>query len=66
MKYLVSNGGIPYEHDTSEGALCRAATMIYFSHGQIADFRKTLAEGKELTIVYGFKSVTITPTEVQA
>jgi hypothetical protein len=66
MKYLVSTGGMPYEYDTPDGALCRAATMIYFSHGQIADFRKTLEYGKELTIAYGFKSVTITPKKVQA
>jgi hypothetical protein len=66
MKYLVSTGGMPYEYDTLEGALCRAATMIYFSYGQISDFRKTLQQGKELTITYGFKSVTITPKEVEA
>jgi hypothetical protein len=66
MKYLVSTGGMPYEYDTPEGALCRAAIMIYFSHGQIDGFRKTLEGGKELTITYGFKSVTITPKEVTA
>jgi hypothetical protein len=65
MKYLVSTGGMPYEYDTPEGALCRAAIMIYFGQGQIADFRKTLEQGKELTITYGFKSVTITPKEEQ-
>jgi hypothetical protein len=65
MKYLVSTGGMPYKYDTPEGALCRAATMIYFSHGQIDGFRRTLEQGKELTITYGFKSVTITPKEVQ-
>jgi hypothetical protein len=63
MKYLVSTGGMPYEACTPEGALCRAATMIYFGQGQIADFRKTLEQGEELTITYGFKSVTITPKE---
>ena len=61
MKYLISTGGMPYESDTSEGALCRAATMIYFGQGQIADFRRALGNGEEITIVYGFKSVTITP-----
>jgi hypothetical protein len=63
MKYLISTGGMPHEACTPEGALCRAATMIYFSHGQIAAFRKTLEQGEELTITYGFKSVTITPKE---
>ena len=66
MKYLVSTGGMPYEYDTPEGALCRAAMMIYFSHGQIDGFRRTLEQGKELTITYGFKSVTITPKKVQS
>lgn len=65
MKYLVSTGGMPHEACTPEGALCRAATMIYFGQGQIADFRKTLEQGEELTITYGFKSVTITPKEEQ-
>jgi hypothetical protein len=64
MKYLVSTGGMPYEYDTPEGALCRAAIMIYFPNGKIHGFRKTLEEGKELTIAYGFKSVTIKPNEV--
>lgn len=63
MKYLVSTGGMPYEYSTPEGALCRAAMMIWFSQGKIDDFRKILKEGKELNIVYGFKSVTITPEE---
>jgi hypothetical protein len=61
MTYLIHGKGEPHKADTPEGALCRAATMIYFGQGQIADFRKALGKGEEITIVYGFKSVTITP-----
>jgi hypothetical protein len=63
MKYFIDGNSGKFVSDSPEGALCRAATMIYFSQGQIAHFRKTLESRKELTIVYGFKSVTITPTE---
>jgi hypothetical protein len=61
MTYLIYGKGEPYKADTPEGALCRAATMIYFGQGQIADFRRALGNGEEVTITYGFKSVTITP-----
>jgi len=61
MKYFIDGNNGKFVSDTYEGALCRAATMIYFGQGQIANFRKTLEQGEELTITYGFKSVTITP-----
>lgn len=61
MKYLISTDGVPYQTTTPEAALCKAALMIYFPQGRISEFRKTLERGEELTIVYGFKSVTITP-----
>lgn len=61
MKYLISTSGVPYEALTPEGALCKAALMIWFPHSQIPYFRETLKKGEELTITYGFKSVTITP-----
>ena len=63
MKYIISTDGKPYETITAEAALCKAAMMIYFPQGRISEFREVLNRGKELNIVYGFKSVTITPKE---
>jgi hypothetical protein len=61
MKYMISTDGMPYETITPEAALCKAALLIYFPQGRIPEFRDVLNRGEELTIVYGFKSVTITP-----
>jgi hypothetical protein len=61
MKYMISTDGMPYETITPEAALCKAALLIYFPQGRISEFRDVLNRGEELNIVYGFKSVTITP-----
>ncbi len=61
MKYVISTSGVPYETITPEAALCKAALLIYFPQGRISEFRDVLSRGEELNIVYGFKSVTITP-----
>ncbi len=61
MKYIISTDGIPYETITPEAALCKAALLIWFPQGRITEYRDILSKGEELTIVYGFKSVTITP-----
>jgi hypothetical protein len=63
MQYTISTDGVPYTADTPEGALSKAALLIWFPHGKIADYRQALKRGEELTIVYGFKSVTITPVQ---
>ena len=60
-KFIISNGGAPYIAWTPEGALCKAALMIYFGPRQITEYREALKNGREVTIIYGFKSVTITP-----
>lgn len=60
MQYIVHTDGMPYIAATPEAALCKAALMIWFPHGKIADYRKSLAAGENVTIVYGFKTVEIT------
>jgi len=61
MKYLISTDGMPYETITPEAALCKAALLIWFPQNRITEYRDILNRGEELNIVYGFKSVTITP-----
>lgn len=62
-KFIISTGGVPYIASTPEGALCKAALLIYFGPRQIAEYREALKKGCEVTISYGFKSVTITPEQ---
>ena len=60
MEYIVHTDGAPYITTTPEAALCKAAMMIWFPQGKIADYRKALSEGENVNIVYGFKTVSIT------
>ena len=59
-KFIISTGGVPYIAWTPEGALCKAALLIYFVPSKIPEYRDALKNGREVTIIYGFKSVTIT------
>lgn len=58
-----SSTGTQKQAATIEGALCHAVLMIYCSDRDRAAARETLRQGKPAAIVYGFKSVTITPEE---
>ena len=60
MKYIVQTDGMPYITTTPEAALSKAALLIWFPHGKIAEYRKALSEGESVTLVYGFKTVSIT------
>lgn len=62
MTYTTRNDqGRQMQATTIEGALCHAVIMIYTSDKARADARVELAQGKPVTFVYGFKTVTITP-----
>ena len=62
MNYTTQNDSGKTRHaQTIEGALSHAALMIYLGDKAREDARNALSNGKEATIVYGFKSVTITP-----
>lgn len=60
MQYIVHTDGMPYITTTPEAALCKAALMIWFPQAKIQEYRDLLSKGKNVDIVYGFKSVQIT------
>jgi hypothetical protein len=62
MTYTTANDqGYDRTATTIEAALCYAVLMIYVGHANITQARQDLAQGKPVTITYGFKTVTITP-----
>ena len=64
MIYTITTGtSKPRKAITIEAALCHAVLMIYCSDKDRAAARENLEQGKPAEIVYGFKSVTITPEE---
>jgi hypothetical protein len=60
---ITSSTGRQKQAITIEAALCHAVLMIYCSDRDRAAARENLEQGKPADIVYGFKSVTITPEE---
>lgn len=58
-----SSTGARKQAATIEGALCHAVLMMYCSDRDRAAARENLEQGKPAEIVYGFKSLTITPEE---
>jgi hypothetical protein len=61
--YLIQNDkGDTREASTIEAALCKAVLMIYMGEETRRQAKKELEQGKPFAAAYGFKSVTITPT----
>ena len=62
MKYITTNDhGWARTSSTIEGAICHAIMFIYVGDKAKQDARETLKQGKPVTIIYGFKTVTIEP-----
>lgn len=62
MTYITQNNhGYALKASTIEGALSQAVMMIYVGQATKTQARADLAQGKPVTISYGFKTVTITP-----
>ena len=60
---ITSSTGRQKQAITIEAALCHAVLMMYCSDRDRAAARENLEQGKPAEIVYGFKSLTITPEE---